>query len=160
MRSNAMELWSAVWTIEAASDSLITKLGIELGAPFRLKKDSNGNYPLGPGKGLPKVKSGSLSPTGKAESIYFPASLAAYDPANPAAYAPAFLDYVLTNKEALTQGDPLRLDGMVVGADGYEYRLTFYQVLHDGGKDTTDYFIAVIKDPDANGNGAGVGHPR
>jgi hypothetical protein len=155
-----MEPWTTVWQIHAASQSVFKKLGIAKGADIQLEQDSDGNYPLGVDLALPEVQ-GKLSPAGTAESIYFPASLPRYDKKNPDTYARPYLDYVLSpgHKAQLAQGDPIRLEGMIWGTDGEPYFLTIYQVLH-GGNDADDYFVAVLRDPNANGNGTGVGHTK
>jgi hypothetical protein len=141
---------------------MTTKLGIapgKKGVEIHLKKDKKGNYPL-PVERM-QVESGNLSPAGTTQAVYFPASLPAYNPAKPMAYAQHYLHYLLSggHKAKLAQGDPIRLEGMIIGAQGEPHYLTLYQVLH-GGDDTLDYLVAVLHDPVANGNGAGVGHPR
>jgi hypothetical protein len=153
-----MQLWARErgWRIQAASDIFLKKLGTGLPIDIYLRQDDNGNYPLP--NSLPK---GKLSRAGTTQAIFFPASLPAFDPDNADEYAQEYLRYLLSDghKAQLSQCDPIRLEGLIVGADGEPHHLTFYQVLHDGN-DTVDYLVAVLHDDCANGNGAGVGHPN
>jgi hypothetical protein len=143
-----MKHWTVDWTIHAASTLAKGKLGCQtLPLKIKMKQDGN-NFVLSQGA------NGVLSPRGTTQAIFFPASLGEM---NDEITGNPYVNYVLSycNKAKLAQGDPIRLEGVVVGADKQSHTLTVYQVFR--GDSTNDYLVAVLDTPNTNPNGVAVG---